>query len=92
MRGARSLWAVLWCSMGALWLLPVNSSANATYQLIKAAPSGVRWLATVQASAADASKGQGLTISVVLAALSISVGLAVGLSWKPRSSFGSRSS
>jgi len=83
-RGARILWAALWCLMGVLWLLAVNSSANATYGLIKAAPAGLRWLATLQASVADVSKGHGLMISMVLAALSISIGLAVALNWKPR--------
>jgi len=82
--GARVLWANLWILMGVLWLLAVNSSANATYSLIKAAPAGPAWLATLQNAFANATKGHGLIISVVLAALSITIGLAVALNWKPK--------
>jgi hypothetical protein len=45
---ARVLWANLWILMGVLWLLAINSSANATYNLIKTAPAGTAWLATLQ--------------------------------------------
>jgi hypothetical protein len=82
--GARILWGQLWCLMGALWLLGVNSGANATYGLIKAAPAGMGWLASLQTTFADVSKGHGLIVSVVLAAVSISIGLAVALNWRPR--------
>jgi len=82
--GARILWANLWILMGVLWLLAVNSSANATYSLIKTAPAGAAWLASLQNGFANASKGHGLIISVVLAALSIVIGLAVALNWKPK--------
>jgi len=81
---ARIVWAQLWFLMGVLWLLAVNSSANATYSLIKAVPAGMGWLASLQNGFADASKGHGLIISIVLAALSIVIGLAVGFNWKPR--------
>jgi hypothetical protein len=82
--GARILWANLWILMGVLWLLAVNSSANATYSLIKAAPAGPAWLATLQDDFANATKGHGLIISVVLAAVSITIGLAVAYNWKPK--------
>jgi hypothetical protein len=82
--GARLLWAQLWVLMGVLWLLAVNSSANATYNLIKAAPAGMGWIASVQNGFMNASKGHGLIISVVLAALSIVIGLAVAFNWRPR--------
>ena len=81
---ARIVWAQLWFLMGVLWLLAVNSSANATYSLIKAVPAGMGWLASLQNGFADASKGHGLIISIVLAALSIVIGLAVALNWKPK--------
>jgi hypothetical protein len=80
----RVLWANLWILMGVLWLLAVNSSANATYALIKAAPAGPAWLASLQNGFANASKGHGLIISVVLAALSITIGLAVAVNGKPK--------
>jgi hypothetical protein len=82
--GARLLWAQLWFLMGVLWLLAVNSSANATYNLIKAAPAGMAWLASVQNGFMNATKGHGLIISVLLAALSIVIGLAVACNWRPR--------
>jgi hypothetical protein len=82
--GARILWANLWILMGVLWLLAINSSANATYIQIKAAAAGATWLASLQNGVADACKGHGLIIAVLLAALSITIGLAVALNWKPR--------
>ena len=82
--GARVLWANLWILMGVLWLLGVNSSANATYSLIKAAPAGPAWLASLQNGFMDATRGHGLTIALLLAALSITIGLAVALGWNPR--------
>ena len=82
--GARILWANLWILMGVLWLLAVNSSANATYNMIKTAPAGTAWLATLQNGFMDASKGHGLIIALALAALSIVIGLAVALNWKPK--------
>jgi hypothetical protein len=82
--GARMLWANLWILMGVLWLLAVNSTANATYDLIKAAPAGTAWLATLQNGFMSATRGHGLIIAVVLALLSMTIGLAVGLSWRPR--------
>ena len=81
---ARVLWANLWILMGVLWLLAVNSSANATYSLIKAAPAGSAWLASLQNGFMDVSRGHGLTIAVVLAGLSFAIGLAVCFNWQPR--------
>ena len=70
-RGARTVWAVLWVLMGGLWLLGVNSTANATTTLINAAPSGMSWLTTVQDWTANAAQGNGLIIAVVLAFASL---------------------
>jgi hypothetical protein len=82
--GARILWAQLWLLMGVLWLLAVNSSANATTNLINASPSGMSWLSTVQNWAANVAKGNGLTISVVIAFASFAIGIAVGVNWHAR--------
>jgi hypothetical protein len=82
--GSRVVWASLWLLMAALWLMAVNSSANATYGLIKSAPAGAAWLASVQHAAMDASRGNGLIIAVVLAAVSALVGLAVAFGRRPR--------
>jgi hypothetical protein len=78
-RVARTTWVALWLAMSWLWLLGANSSANATHDLINAAPSGMSWLSTVQNAAASLAKGNGLVIAIVLALLSATIGVAVGL-------------
>jgi hypothetical protein len=83
-RGARTVWAVLWILMGGLWLLGINSTANATTTLINAAPSGMSWLTTVQDWAANAAQGNGLIIALVLAFASFAIGLAVARNWHAR--------
>ena len=83
-RGARIGWAALWILMGCLWLLAVNSSANATRTLINAAPSGMSWLSSTQNGFASVAKGNGLIIALVLAFLSFAIGIAVAVNWHPR--------
>jgi hypothetical protein len=83
-RAARTSWAVLWLAMGYLWMLGANSSPNATHDLINAAPSGMSWLSTVQDAAANAARGHGLLIAVVLALVSAAVGVAVALNWRAK--------
>jgi len=83
-RGARTCWAVVWILMGCLWLLAVNSSANATRNLINTAPSGMSWLSSVQNGFATAAKGNGLIIALVLAFVSFAIGIAVAVNWHPR--------
>lgn len=83
-RGARVSWAVLWGLMGGLWLLGVNSSANATRALIDTAPSGAGWLSGVQHWIANAAQGNGLVIAVVLAFGSWAIAIAVAINWHPR--------
>jgi hypothetical protein len=83
-RGARTAWAAMWLVMAWLWLLGANSSANATHDAINAAPSGMSWLSTVQDWVADAAKGNGLPIALVLAAVSAAIGVAVAIDWRPR--------
>jgi hypothetical protein len=83
-RGARTAWAVLWLAMSWLWLLGANSSANATHDAINAAPSGMSWLSTVQNAAANAAKGNGLVIAIVLGLLSAAIGISVAANWRAR--------
>jgi hypothetical protein len=83
-RGARIAWGVLWVLTGALWLLAVNSSANATTTLINAAPSGMSWLSTVQDWVANGAKGNGLPIAIGLAFVSFAIGIAVARNWHAR--------
>jgi hypothetical protein len=83
-RGARIAWAVVWVLMGWLWLIGANSSANAVSSAIGAAPSGMGWLNSVLTHAAKVAEGNGLFIAAVLAAVSILIGVAVGLEWHAR--------
>ena len=75
---------LLWVLMGGLWLLGVNSTANATTTLINAAPSGMSWLCTVQDWVANAASGNGLIIAVVLAVASFAIGLPSRAAGTPR--------
>lgn len=83
-RGARGVWMGLWLLMAWLWLLAPSSSANATYRAINAAPSGMSWLSTVQDAVANAARGNGLVIAIVLALVSAAIGIAVWRDWHPR--------
>jgi hypothetical protein len=86
--GTKLTWAGLWVLMGALWLFPVSSSANATLSLINAAPSGMSWLSTMQDWAANAASGNGLIIALALAFLSFAIGIAVAADRHPRTFLG----
>jgi hypothetical protein len=76
-RGARIAWALLWLGLSALWLLPANRSEAAVHDAIANAPSGSRWLSSVQSIAAAATTGRGITIAIGAAGLSAAVGLTV---------------
>jgi hypothetical protein len=80
-RGAGIAWGAVWVVMAWLWLEAPSSSANAISSAINAAPSGMSWLSTVQLWAAHASKGNGLPIAIVLALISIAIGLSVAVNW-----------
>jgi hypothetical protein len=74
--GTRLAWASLWLSSAVLWLLPANSSSNATHDAIAAVPSGTGWLTSILDAAAKASTGHGITIAIVMSVLSAAVGAA----------------
>jgi hypothetical protein len=82
-RGARAVWAGLWLVMAWLWLVEAGG-ANGITNAINAAPSGMSWLSTVQDWFANAAKGDGVVIAVVLAALSAVIGVAVAANWRPK--------
>ena len=82
-RGARAAWATLWLLMAYLWLVEAGG-ANAISNAINAAPSGMSWLSSVQNSAANGAKGNGVIIALVLGALSIAIGIAVAVNWKAK--------
>jgi hypothetical protein len=83
-RGTRIVWAVLWVVMGWLWLLGPNSSANATSNAIGAAPSGMGWLNSLLSTATRITEGNGFLIALVLAVVSVAIGLGVGFDWEAR--------
>lgn len=78
-RGARIMWASLWLLSAYLWLLQSSSAANATRDMIDAAPSGMSWLSSTQDGFASVAHGNGLLIALLLGALSAAIGLGVGL-------------
>jgi len=82
--GARIMWAALWIVMGYLWLLAVNTTANATHDTIAGTSSGMHWFDTLAGHVASITKGDGLFIAVVLAAVSVTIGIAVGIDWHAR--------
>ncbi len=70
--------------MGYLWLIAPNSTANATSNAISIAPSGLGWLSRLMTHAASITKGNGLLIAFLCAAVSVAIGVAVGVDWQPR--------
>jgi len=83
-RGARIAWGGLWLLMAWLWLEAPSSSANAISGAIGSAPSGMSWLSTLQLWATHATQGNGLVFAIILALISIAIGLAVALDWHPK--------
>ena len=83
-RGARIAWGAVWVLMAWLWLEAPSSSANAISGAIGSAPSGMSWLSTVQLWATHATQGNGLVFAIILALISIAIGLAVALDWHPK--------
>jgi len=83
-QGARIAWGGVWVLSGWLWLEAPSSSANAISSAISSAPSGMSWLSTVQLWATHATEGNGLVFAIILALISIVIGLAVALGWHPR--------
>ena len=83
-RGARIMWASLWLLCAYLWLLQASTAANATRDMINAAPSGMSWLSSMQNGFASAAQGNGLIIALVLATVSVVIALGVGFNRRAR--------
>ncbi|MGH2862763.1 MAG: hypothetical protein ACRDLT_14845, partial [Solirubrobacteraceae bacterium] len=77
-RGARIMWASLWLLCAYLWLLQSSAAANATRDMINAAPSGMSWLSSLQDGFANAAQGNGLIIALCLSALSAAIAIGIG--------------
>jgi hypothetical protein len=75
-RGGRAIWAVLWCGLGVLWLLPASSAGGALASALNAAASGEPgWLTRMQLTVAHALGSGGTSVAVVAAILSFVIGL-----------------
>lgn len=83
-RGARIQWAVLWVVMAYLWLTAANAAPDATSGMLNSTPSGIGFITSIQNHLASASKGAGVPIAFVLAALSAAIGVAVARGWHAR--------
>lgn len=82
--GAKTMWCALWSLMAFLWLQAPSSGANATRGMLTSVPAGIGWLDHLQRSLAADAAGHGLVIALVLAALSLVIGVAVAAGWHPR--------
>ncbi len=75
-RRAHQLWALLWCGMGVLWLLPQNRGSGSISSQIASAPSGATAVvAHLQQTVAHALGGFGTGAAVCLALASFAIGL-----------------
>jgi hypothetical protein len=83
-RGARTAWAALWLVMAWLWLEAPSSNASAISQSIKAAPSGMSWLSSLQEWLTKGLHGNGVGLAIALGLLSAAIGVAVAANWRPR--------
>jgi hypothetical protein len=82
-RGARALWAGLWLVMAWLWLVEAGG-ANGIHNAINAAPSGMSWLSSVQDGFANITKGNGVILALLLAAISAAIAIAVAKNWRAK--------
>ena len=74
--GGTALWAVVWCGMGILWLLPANRSGGSASAAIRGAVTGEpSWLAGVQLGVAHALGGAGASLAVLCGIVSFTIGL-----------------
>jgi len=83
-RGTKIMWASLWLVMAWLWLMEPSSSANATSSMLNGTPAGIGPLDSLQNSLASDTRGDGLVIALVLAAVSAVIGIGVAAGWKTR--------
>ncbi len=75
-RGGKAIWAILWCGLGILWLLPASRAGGALSGMLSGAASGEPgWLAHVQLSVAHTLGGGGGAVAVCAGLLSFAIGL-----------------
>ncbi len=77
-RGGLIAWTGLWVLSAILWMLNDNRAESATHDMIaEMASASPHWLASIQNSVASSAQGQGETIAVVLAVVSLAVAVGV---------------
>ncbi|MGA8745970.1 MAG: hypothetical protein WB507_08900 [Solirubrobacterales bacterium] len=77
-RGGLIAWTGLWVLSAILWMLNDNRAKSATHDMIaEMASASPHWLASIQNSVASSAQGQGETIAVVLAIVSLTVAIGV---------------
>ncbi len=75
-RGGQAIWAVVWSSLGILWLLPANRAGGSIAGAMRASVAGEPgWLAHVQLSVSHAFGSGGGSVAVVCGLLSFVIGL-----------------
>jgi hypothetical protein len=73
--GGITLWALVWCGFGVLWLLPSSSNAGALSSALTDAASGEPgWLAHLQLSVAHDLAGGGGSVALAAAFLCFAIG------------------
>lgn len=83
-RGTKIMWASLWLVEAYLWLLTPSASPNGTSSALNATSAGIGPLNSLQNSLASDTKGDGVVIALVLAAVSAVIGIGVAAGWKTR--------
>ena len=68
-------WATLWLGSAALWLLSSNRTPDAVHDQIAGAPSGARWLSSVEKAVSTTAEGHGTILAVVAGGLSAAIGV-----------------
>ena len=76
-RGASVMWCALWLVMAYLWLQAPSANPDAISAALRAAPSGMVWLSSLQIDVANALSGGGVAIALVLSAVSAVIGIGV---------------
>ena len=77
-RGGKIIWSLLWVEAAYLWLLNVDRAKNAINgQLLGMASGAPHPLASWETSVASATKGNGETVAILLAIISVAVAAGV---------------
>jgi hypothetical protein len=82
--GGQTMWAVVWCGLGVMWLLPASTNGGALSAALRGAAAGEPgWLAHVQLSVAHALGNGGTSVAVGAAVLSFVIGFGPLIARRP---------